>query len=188
MTRRLGLALPLIVLSVVLSGCGVDPLRAWRGSVERYVRDQGNGDLNSLRLASESGDRFDWLGPRAGGIEIFPANRDDVHGVILGRAEMEGSTWQFFLVGVVHYKGMLENMPVGHASLKDVRLLALRPEGGKWTWRTGPADLQALARYVADQGDETVFPQPGDRLELTTGHSARATERRSGASWVISAD
>lgn len=174
-------------LLLCLPACGASPMQRWQRDLEHFVMVEHHGDMNSIRLASEDGDRFDSLGGRADFLELFPAQRDDVHGVILGRRELLGEPWTFFLVGVVRFKGMLENLPVQDSELRDVRLVAVRATPREMLWIVGEQDKRAMERYKAAQaGDVTTFPTPGDRFGLeVSGQGARAVESRSGAAWEI---
>lgn len=171
-----------------IAGCATDPIARWKNAAERQVIEHGGGDLGALRLASRDGDRFDDIGPRAGTLEMFPANRDDVYGVLLPVWRAGGVIWQPMLIGVVRFSGALDRFPLGRSRVEDIRLVAARVDGAELEWKSSAADAGAVNQYVAQAapGAPTTFPTEGDRLEVEDVPGGLIVhERRSGATWML---
>jgi hypothetical protein len=195
----------LVLGAIVLAGAGgcASPLHAWQKSLERYVKKEGNGDLNVLRQPEGSpaeGD-FSMLGARRGGFPFFAPTRTDAHGELLGRREILGEDWFIYLLGMVEYRGTLADWPVNDPRLTDVRLVAVTARGMKLQWRAALPDPAALEQYTRPQLDAwrrsdpsraqapegpTRFPTPADRLVLSVeGDAITASDGHSGARWRL---
>ncbi len=171
-----------------LTACSTSPIKKWQATVERHVIDNGQGDLNALRTGSPEGDRFDFVDRRAKLTEMFPSNRQDVHAVILSRTMWENDAWQVFLLGVVHYSGVLDRFPLDAKDVNDIRLAATRvTDSGTLDWIISDANEEAVETYLRAQGDNTpAFPTARDKLDLgADGSILTATDENSGATWTL---
>src|SRR5262245_45197423 len=127
-----------ILGAALLLACGgcATPVRAWQNSLERYVKKQGNGDLNALRQLEGTpadGD-FPLTGAAEGGFPFFAPRRTDARGELLGRREFAGRDWFVFLLGLVEYRGELDDWPMSDPRLTDLRLVAVSNEDGRFRW------------------------------------------------------
>lgn len=184
--------LPTVVLVTLVTGaltaCSTSPIKKWQAAVEHHVIDNGQGDLNVLRTASPEGDRFDFVDRRAKLTEMFPSNRQDVHAVILRRTMWENDAWQVFLLGIVHYSGVLDRFPLDAKDVKDIRLAATRvTDSGTLDWIISDANQEAVERYLRAQDENApAFPTPSDKLDLAAdGSILTATDENSGATWTL---
>ena len=175
-------------LALLLGACAQSPIGTWQGEVERFTLERGNGDLNALRMASDDGDRFDFVDRRARLLEMFPSNRRDVHALVLGMHTLGDAPWQVFIVGVVRYSGTLARFPLGNPRVEDIRLAAVQNDGNGFRWRMGEGDKVQLARYVgAQEGKDSTFPSAQDRWKVRfDGPAVRVVDERSGAAWSLS--
>ena len=177
--------------AISLVGCSSNPIKKWQSAVEQHVIDRGQGDMNSVRTASPEGNRFDFVDRRAKLREMFPSNRRDVHAIVLGRTAWQDQSWQVFLLGVVHYSGVLDRFPLDAKDVDDIRLAVARVEpGGKLAWILGEADPENLAMYLSAQDSDTPgFPTPRDRISFVAeGSVLRAVDENSGATWTLGID
>ena len=186
MERRASWALALLCLSL-LAGC-VRPvsLEIWQESVEKYVREEGNGDPGVLRDMT-------WDGKERGFALIgneWPQMSTDAHGVLLDHVMAGGRPWEVFIVGVVQ-KQVVE----------DIRLALLWTDGVEFAWQVTPEAAGELERYKAFHlklwrerfGERepvspayTSFPLERDvfRLEVA-GDEVRCMHEGSGAMWAV---
>ncbi len=185
---QLGSLLVIALGACMLGGCASNPINNWQEALETHVIDRGQGDMNSVRAASADGDRFDFVDRRAKLREMFPSNRRDVHAVVLGRTASQGQSWSVFLLGVVHYSGVLDRFPLNAKDVDDIRLAVARVEGDKLAWVVSEPDDESLALYLgAQDGDAPAFPTEGDRISFEVdGATIRAVDENSGASWSLS--
>jgi hypothetical protein len=189
---------------VAAGGCSGDAaIRAWQRSLEEYVTDQGNGDPNVLRAVAEdpSASDFGLIGARSSGVLfVFPA-RTDVAGLLIGHRRLADRAWFIYVVGAVKYRGTLSNFPLDDEELRDLRPAAFSAHGGRYEWRLGERDEEAMRLYCRPQLEAwrrsdpsrenaseapTTFPTPADdwRVE-TTDETISVTDAHSGVSWSI---
>jgi len=196
----------LMAVTVASAGCASsEPIVKWRHGVEAFVREQGRGELASLRgqEAARGVPGFAMLGVRNGGIRPIWAERVDVSGVLLGKHEVGGHSWWLWLVGVTRFTGNMTYVPLEHATVTDIRAIAMRPtDGGELEWRTGGGNHDSLTRYNKEQrtawvaehpedsGDpddpRVIFPLASDEFVVNVvGSRARVTHAATGAAWEV---
>lgn len=182
--------LPLALAAFVVTfagGCARQVnFQTWRAGVEDYVRNHGGGDPTVLRELNAS--------PAHRGYRMISANHrsrsTDAVGVLVGQAVVSGRPWLVFLVGLVDEQ-----------EVEDVRVAALSVRDGRFAWRMGAEDDEALEAYVDyNEGlarrrfpnrrkpppEYRGFPREEDRFELSQqGHSVGVTHPPSGAQWHV---
>ncbi len=192
-----------LLLLTLAGGCAARPIQAWQKSLESYVVDKGNGDLNVLRktdLRPSEGDHS-LIEASKGGIPFLGPTRTDANCVLLGLKQHDGRSWFVFLVGAVKYRGAFVNFPLDDPQVTDIRLAAVSGDDGRFSWRVGLPDLEALQRYCEPQLEAwrrshpsragsvegpTTFPTPKDNFELTTGSATLiAVDGSSRARWTL---
>lgn len=203
--RAAACALAAALILLAATGCAADPIGAWQASVEKYVAEVGNGDLNVLRSVGHSPAESDFglIGAAQGGVPFFRPRRTDADGVLVGRRVVDERGWYVFLLGLVRYRGRDVDWPLDDARVTDVRVMALARIDDEIAWRVGGEDKEALERYRAPQieawrrshpdraGDDeddapTTFPTPADRLELLDEDGAfTVVDEHSGAEWEL---
>lgn len=192
-------------LALSATGCAGSskPISAWQASVERYIADHGNGDINALRNIVErpSQKTFDLIDASSGGIPVVAPSHTDVNGLLLGHRAINGQKWYLFLVGELHYDRQFENIPLDDPELGDIRIVALCGDGGKLKWIVGLENKQALARYRQSQekawrrrhpGRDDAdtapsrFPARADSFKLSTSAvGVTVVDEPSGAQWAL---
>ncbi len=191
---------------VLLAGCA-NPVKAWQSSLEVYVADHGNGDLNVLRNRDRdpSASDFGLLGAASGGIPFLAPRRTDADAVLVGLRTLSGGSWYVFLLGTVQYKGTVSNFPIDNANLGDIRIAAVTGGGGgPFRWMVSDPDPAALEAYRRPQVEAwrrrdpghldandapTVFPTPKDKLRMTGDATAiTVVDDHSGAQWTLPLD
>lgn len=172
------------------TGCaGAGGLADWRGSVERYVREQGQGDPTVLRQVTWPQSRHAF--GKFGGDD--PAQVQDSKGILLSVETIGNDNWMIFIVGEVN-----RNV------VQDIRLVALNVKDGRFTWRTSPADREALRTYQGyyeqlvlqrfpNRPDPptqyTTFPKETDIFTLRSdGGGVVVTHPASSAQWELTID
>ena len=194
-----------LALALSATGCAGSskPIRAWQASVETYIADHGNGDLNALRDIVErpSQKTFDLIDASSGGIPVVAPSHTDVNGLLLGHRRINGRKWYLFLVGALHYDGRFENIPLDDPQLRDVRIVALCGYRGKLRWLVGRENKQALAHYRRSQQETwrqrhpgrddadpvpSRFPADQDNFKLSiSAVSVTVVDKSSGAQWAL---
>ncbi len=192
-------------LTLIATGCAGSskPIRAWQASVETYIADHGNGDVNALRNIAQrpSHKTFDLIDASSGGIPVVAPSHTDVNGLLLGHRFINGRKWYLFLVGALHYDGRFENIPLDDPQLRDVRILALCSDRGTLRWIVGRVNEQALARYRRRQQETwrrrhpgradadpvpSRFPTDHDNFKLSiSAVSVTVVDEPSGAQWAL---
>ncbi len=192
-------------LALSATGCAGSskPIRAWQASVETYIADHGNGDVNALRNIVErpSQKTFDLIDASSGGIPVVAPSHTDVNGLLLGHRRINGRKWYLFLVGALHYDGRFENIPMDDPQLRDVRIMALCGDRGTLRWIVGRENKQALARYRRRQQETwrrrhpgradadpapSRFPTDQDNFKLSiSAVSVTVVDESSGAQWAL---
>lgn len=178
--------------AAMLGGCRSEPIAIYQQRLESFVAHEHNGDLSAIRIASDDTDRFDVLWVGGGGIPLVTMTRTDAHGVILDARELAGELWYFLIVGIVHYTGPYEQLPLDDSSINDIRLVAVTADrGDKLAWLISEMNKGALESYRdAQRGEDsrasTGFPTDADLWEIEfEGGVARVTERTSGGVWTL---
>jgi hypothetical protein len=176
----------LVFLCAGAGGCGSSvTIPAWQQSVERYVRQQGQGDPTILRNTM-MGNRHGFA--LLGGDD--PKDVTDARGVLVAHQRIGDRPWFIYLVGLVR-KQVAE----------DIQLAALTADNGALKWVTGPKNKQATQTYkrynesLARQrfGDRKQwppeyegFPRPEDQFDLSVvGNHATVVHAQSGARWEM---
>lgn len=177
----------LVCLLVIATGCASKPsVSSWQGSVNRYVRDKGDGDPTILReMTLPDGRR---------GFSIIEhhdkTQSTDVNGLLLGHERAAGRLWLVYLVGVVPKE-----------RVREMRLVAVSMDAGKTVWKRGPKAEPSFKRY-RDHGLKqakerfperkdpppryTGFPRPDDVFTLSNRNgNLIATHEASGARWGL---
>ncbi len=192
-------------LALSATGCAGSskPIRAWQASVETYIADHGNGDLNALRNIAQrpSHKTFDLIDAKSGGIPVIAPSHTDVNSLLLGHRLINGQKWYLFLVGALHYDGRFQNIPLDDPQLRDVRIVALCGNRGKLKWIVGRENKQALARYRQRQQETwrrrhpgrddsdavpSRFPADQDNFKLSiSAVSVTVVDESSGAQWAL---
>ena len=191
------------LLLVFLSGCASSSIQTWQRSLEEFVENKGDGDLNVLRNVEgrPSKNEFGVIGAKTGGMVFFSPRRTDANGVLLGLKRIRERSWYIFLVGTVEYRGSFVNFPLDDPQLTDIRLIALSGREGEFEWVVSEPDAAALSQYcqphleawrrghpsrTAATESPTVFPTPKDIFRLTVEPPVvTATDEYSGARWAI---
>src|SRR4051812_41613315 len=179
--RHLAAALFLASFCAGSVGCSSSAsISGWRDAVERYVKDEGGGDPSVLK---------DLTLDRAGttrGFALLGGDRanesTDARAILLAHRPVNDRLWFIYLVGIVANQQTIE-----------IRLAALRADGGKYVWRTSKEDHAAVKRYqdyAAQLARErlgkrdaaapayTTFPRPDDEFDLdVSGDVVTATQR-----------
>jgi hypothetical protein len=183
------LALTLFGLFLVFGSIGCSSsvsIPAWQRNVESYVKEQGAGDPGVLR-------NMTWKGTHRGFSVIShdnPAVSTDVIGVLVAHQVLADKPWFVFLVGQVDKQ-----------KVSDIRAAALSVENGKFNWRIGNKDPEALKAYRAYNDkqwherfpgrkdappDYLGFPREDDVFEETAQpDEVRITHPPSGAQWEV---
>ncbi len=194
-----------LILTLGAIGCAGTPkaIKAWQTSVQTYVAEQGDGDLNALRNVAQrpSQRKFGLLRADTGGVPILLPSHSDVQAVLLGRRSIDGRSWFVFLVGTLHYDQQFNNIPLDDPQLRDIRVVTLSTDRGKLKWVVGPGDSEALIRYLQHKEeswrwrhpssgrDEVVlsgFPAPQDNFKLSIfGGGVTVVDALSGAHWAL---
>ena len=160
-------------------------LSTWQDSVERYVRDQGDGDPASLRDVTLPDSRrgFAAIG------DPNPESSSDVYGVLLGHRELADRHWFIYLIGHVR-----------NLAVVDIRIAAVSFRQEDISWLMGANDSDQLANYCAFHQDEytarfaplappqsrSSFPQPGDVFDMAIDPpDVVVTHQGSGATWRL---
>ena len=186
---------------LALTGCSSSaPIEAWQETAEQYVTRHGHGNPASLTEFSDTPTRrtFNHLGKESTGIG---PSRTDANGILVGYRRSGGLLWHVYLVGVVKQRGSLVDVNFDRSEVREVRAVALARGPGGLRWAMGERDEDATERYLSDQRrrwanghadrdpddlDNTRFPRPHDRFEMT-GRGDRVTVRheQTGASWQL---
>jgi hypothetical protein len=165
---------------LAMTGCGgggAQPvsMNHWQSGVQKYVVEQGNGDMNALREVEVAPDRP--------GFRIFSRDRtedsEDIAGVLVGAHEFGGRLWYLYLVAQTEEQVVQEIHPA-----------ALAQDGPQFLWRSGAADAAALAKYRQGRaqapGGPFQFPSPVDVFEWQgQGDMVTLREKTSGAEWTL---
>ena len=192
------------ILGLLLAGgCAANPIKAWQASLQEYVEEQGNGDLNVLRTIDRSPSESDFglIGAGHEGIPFVLPGRTDANGVLLGHRTHDGRGWYVYLVGTVRYHGAFVDFPLDDPRLTDIRLAAVSGGGGTYDWMLGPPDKAAVDHYCRPQLDEwrrshpsraeateapTTFPTPADDFRLDVSPEAfTVVDDHSQATWTL---
>ncbi len=192
------------VLMAFTGGCySPSAVEAWQSSLERYVTEQGHGDVNVLRRSDRppSESDFGLIGAATAGFPFIAPRRTDANGVLLGHRLIDDRGWFVYLVGMVEYRGSFVNFPLDDPQLTDIRLIALSGREGAFEWVVGEPDAAALSQYcqphleawrrghpsrTAATESPTVFPTPKDIFRLSVEPPVvTATDEYSGARWAI---
>jgi len=197
-----------IATAVILptSGCTTPTaIESWQSSLERFVAEQGHGDLNVLRRADRppSESDFGLIGATTAGFPFVAPRRTDANGVLLGHRTIADRSWFVYLVGMVEYRGWFVNWALDHSRVMDIRLIALSEREGEFTWMTSEPDAAALERYCGPQRERwrqsdpsradatdapSVFPTDADEFQLTVEKdTVRVVDRHSDAVWRLEA-
>ncbi len=200
---RCSVALTLIIFTT--SCTAPTAVESWQSSLERYVAEQGHGDLNVLRRADRppSESDFGLIGATTAGFPFIAPRRTDANGVLLGHRKIADRNWFVYVVGMVEYRGWFVNWALDHSRVTDIRLIALSERGGEFTWMTSETNAAALERYCGPQREQwrrsdpsrtdttdapSVFPTDADEFQITveTG-GVRVVDRHSDAVWKLEA-
>ena len=193
-------------LLLLTGGCAANPIKAWQASLEEYVEEQGNGDLNVLRTIDRSPSESDFglIGASHEGISFVLPQRTDANGVLLGHRAHDGRGWYVYLVGTVEYHGAFVDFPLDDPHLTDIWLAAVSGDGGTYRWMLSPPDKTAVDRYCRPQLDEwrrshpsraeateapTTFPTPADDFRLDVApETFTVVDEHSQATWTLPLD
>ena len=192
------------VLMAFTGGCySPSAVEAWQSSLERYVTEQGHGDVNVLRRSDRppSESDFGLIGAATAGFPFIAPRRTDANGVLLGHRLIDDRGWFVYLVGMVEYRGSFVNWPLDEPRVTEIRLIAVSAHEGDFTWVTDEPDAVALDRYCVPQRERwsrsspsradptnapTVFPTEGDALQMTVDQGAvSVVDRHSEAQWTL---
>jgi len=175
-----------VVMSLLVGGCASSvSIPAWRQSVERYVRQQGQGDPNVLRNTTiNSRHGFAMIGADD------PKDSTDAKGVLVAYQRVGNRAWFIYLVGLVRRQ-----------VVEDIQLAALCADDGKFTWAMSGHNKAAVQTYkrhneaLARQrfGDRKQwpaeyegFPREEDQFDLSVvGNRAAVVHGQSGARWEV---
>ncbi|MHC4127061.1 MAG: hypothetical protein ACYS1E_06750 [Planctomycetota bacterium] len=189
-------------LLLLMAGCA-SPIKAWQASLEEYVEEQGNGDINVLRTIDRSPSESDFglIGAKHEGIPFVLPRRTDANGVLLGLRQHDGRGWYVYIVGTVRYRGSFADFPLDDATLTDIRVAAVSGGGGAYRWMLSPPDQAAVDRYCEPQQEEwrrshpsraeatdvpTTFPTPADDFRLDVAPEAfTVVDEHSQAKWTL---
>lgn len=182
----------LLAAALAAAACRSAPISIYQQRLESFVAEERNGDLDSIRTASDNADRFDVLWVGGGGIPLITMTRTDAHGLILDTQQIAGRQWYVLIVGVVHYTGPYEMVPLDDASVNEIHLVAVTADGShRLDWLVGESDPESLKAYRAaqladDPKASTGFPTDADQWTLQrVAGQLRATEAHSGAVWSL---
>ena len=201
------IAVAAAILVLPMTGCATPTaVESWQSSLERYVAEQGHGDLNALRRADRppSESDFGLIGATTAGFPFIAPRRTDANGVLLGHRKIAGRNWFVYVVGMVEYRGWFVNWALDQSRVTDIRLIALSERGGEFTWMTSEPDAAALERYCGPQREQwrrsdpsradatdapSVFPTDADQFQLTVepDGGVRVVDRHSDAAWKLEA-
>ncbi len=199
---RVILALTLLLSAIGCAGAPT-PIAAWQMSVQTYIVEQGDGDLNALRNVAErpSQRQFGLLRADTGGVPVLLPSHTDVKAVLLGRRSIDGQNWFVFLVGTLHYDQQFNNIPLDDPQLRDIRVVALSTDRGKLKWVVGRGDSEALIRFLQHKqetwrwrypgsdngvGVFSGFPASEDNFKLSMfGGGVTVVDAPSGAHWAL---
>jgi len=173
-------SLVLGAIALAMAGCGgggAQPvsMNHWQSGVQRYVVEQGNGDMNALRAVEVAPDRP--------GFRIFSRDRtedsEDIAGVLVGAHEFAGRLWYLYLVAQAEKE-----------AVQEIHAAALAQDGSQFLWRRGLADEAALAKYRQGRAQALdgsfQFPSPTDVFEWQgQGDMITLREKTSGAEWTL---
>jgi len=201
------IAIAAAILIFPTTGCtSPTAIESWQLSLERYVAEQGHGDLNVLRRTDRppSESDFGLIGATTAGFPFIAPRRTDAYGVLLGHRNIADRNWFVYVVGMVEYRGWFVNWALDKPRVMDIRLIALSERGGEFTWITSEPDAAALERYCGPQrqrwqqsdpsrADTTdapcVFPTDADEFQMTVDQDGvRVVDRHSDAAWRIGSD
>ena len=206
--RRAHVAWIAFGLLAVLSGCAVRAPRpdglqtqanlpdrtthrlisVWESQLTRYISAEGGGDPAILAQArvlhSRDSPRPARITFDALDVDAAIPGRDgwDVEGVLIGKQSTGTRNWYVFLVGVVSRSGYRP------ASIQDIRLVAMSPQGAKFSWVVSPPETQAVQRYGDTFRDSMAGRFPAETDEFVMHADAGrlwVEEVRSGASWSL---
>ncbi|MHC4219735.1 MAG: hypothetical protein ACYSU7_14940 [Planctomycetota bacterium] len=201
--RRL-LRTSLFALLLLAGGCAANPIKAWQASLEEYVVNHGNGDLNVLRRPDRNPSESDFplIGASRSGVLFIAPVRTDANGELLGLERIRDRNWYVYLVGFVEYRGSFVDFPSDDAHLTDIRIAAVTGTGGEFEWLVSEQDADALHRYCGPQVEAwrqshpdraqdttapTRFPTPADDLQMIVAPPAlTVTDEHSRAKWTLS--
>lgn len=183
-----------MVFACGVGGCATkDPIPCWQASISRYVRQEGNGDLNVLREAVEFHSPRNLRPAQIRFDEVRIPARDGaryVKGVLLGQREANARHWYLFLVGVL--RDSLCVKPARGGAIEDIRLIGCAAGPSGLDWRTGEANRDSVSRYQDDKSGAShtllpvSFPSASDVYRLTiSGTTITATEEKSSATWEL---
>ena len=198
------IAIAAAILIFPTTGCtSPTAIESWQSSLERYVAEQGHGDLNVLRRTDRppSESDFGLIGATTAGFPFIAPRRTDANGVLLGLRRIDDRNWFVYLVGMVEYRGWFVNWALDHSRVLDIRLIALSEREGEFTWWTSEPDAAALQRYCGPQRDRwrrsdpsradatdapSVFPTDADQFQITVEPSGVwVVDRHSDAAWRL---
>ncbi len=193
-----------ILVGLLAAGGCANPIRAWQTSLEEYVVNQGNGDLNVLRSRDRrpSESDFGLIGASTGGVPFVAPVRTDANGVLLGLRSFHDRSWYVYLLGTVKYHGAFVDFPLQDPRLRDIRLVAVSGDGGSFRWLVSLPDGAAVDRYCRPQLETwrrshssraqattapTRFPTPADDFRLEVAPEAlTVVDEHSHAQWTLS--
>ena len=162
-------------------------LTAWQHELTRYITREGSIDPALLAQTRVMRSR-DVLRPSRivfGVLDVDASapGRDgwDVHGMLIGKRTTGVQTWYVFVVGIVERTGYRP------ASIQDMRLIAFSAPGSKLAWNVGPANPQAVKRYLQTFSTPPIrFPGDTDRFTMDlSGNVVSVLEAQSGARWEL---
>ena len=189
------------LLVLIVGGCAGGPVASWQKSLERYVVEEGNGDLDVLRNVDRDPSEGDFsvIGARWGGMYFFSPKRTDANGVLLGLRELDDRNWYVFLVGAVRYQGSFVDFPMQDPRITDLRIAAVTNGPDGFHWLVGEPDQDAIKQYGEPQIERwrrshasrgnamtgpTRFPTPEDLFTLDkTPDGLTVIDENSGARW-----
>jgi hypothetical protein len=195
-----------LALLLLAGGCAANPLKAWQASLEEYVVNQGNGDLNVLRNRDRapSENDFSLIGASTGGVPFLAPVRTDANGFLLGLRSFHDRSWYVYLVGTVKYHGTFAAFPLDDPRLTDIRIAAVSGAGGAFDWLVSLPDAAALAGYCRPQLEAwrlshpsraeateapTRFPTAADDFRLDVAPQALTVlDHHSKAQWTLPLD
>jgi hypothetical protein len=164
-----GIGLSMLVAWFLLStGCASQQgsLAQWQQDLEVQVQRQG-GDPQVLRETTLRDDRPGYV--------VFSradAQRStDTSGLLIGHRISAARPWFVYVLGTLEKQ-----------QLRELRLVALSVSQGRFDWRVGTPDQEALQAYLAAEPSKG-FPREGDRFDLTVSDTGliTAVHRTSGA-------
>lgn len=193
-----------VPLATLTGGCTTPtPLEAWQASLERFVAEQGHGDVNVLRRTDRppSESDFGLIGAATAGFPFVSPRRTDADGVLLGHRHIDDRSWFVYLVGMVEYRGKFVNWPLDRPRVIDIRLVAFSEWAGEFTWVADEPNAETVDHYCLPQRERwrrsdpsraeatdapTVFPTEADAFEMTVDDTmVTVTDRHSEARWAL---